>query len=704
LSTSETVTSLIAEGWAVVPIRRAEKRPYHVKWIESVFGPADFAEGDNIGVKCGAPSSHRVDIDLDCAEAVRLAPLLLPPTRTHGHGKKPRSHWWYTCPDLPGERFDCQKETVCEIRSTGHQTVVPPSLHPEAGEIVWDGAATISTQSVSDLRPRVALLAGLSYLTQHWPGAGVRHESAGPLGGWLARCGLPADVVKTVVQTMATVASDPDPEDRARYAYESALKHERGETTTGLPSLEKSFGKDVVAVVAGWINKDRDDLLTQMNDVHFVTQIGSTVVVGTETPQGVWFQPTAEFSKWYMNRQVGKQRQGEWWLTHRQRRQYAKVVFAPPPRVVPEGTYNLWTGFAAEPSSDPSGRGCAMYIEHIHQVICGENRDHTDWVLDFLADIVQRPGQLIGKTLAVRGRQGTGKSAFVESFGRLFGRHFIALSQREQITGKFNAHLSGKVVVFADEALWGGAKQDVGAFKRLVTQTDLAVERKGIDISNEPNCAHLFIASNEKWIVPAGDWERRVVILDVPTLKDREYFKLLWNEILSPDFGPALLAFLQARRVNEDRIRRGLVTAALVEQQGYSADAVQQWWEQILHDGSVGEREESWPPFLSAHELYQQYTFDMANRGAGATHRGTRLHFANRLRELMPPCRWETRRVPTTLPSSRVALRPAHGALLPPLAACRAWFDSVTGTPHEWPESQGDLPLDSDLDTTDSNL
>src|SRR5690606_41847889 len=136
---------------------------------------------------------------------------------------------------------------------------------------------------------------------------------------------------------------------------------------------------------------------------------------------------------------------------------------------------------------------------------------------DLLADCVKRPGDPVGESLALSGRQGRGNSIWVAAFGAQFGRHFLAVSYRAGIVGRSNAHLSGKVVVFADEAIWCGNKSDIGTLKHLVTQRTITIERKGIDTVTELNCIHLFLATNEDWVWPAGATERRGVILDVTT-------------------------------------------------------------------------------------------------------------------------------------------------------------------------------------------
>ena len=128
----------IRRGWCVLPL------PLGVKIIESRGWPSlRLAEGDvatafveprNIGIILGEPSGWLVDVDLDCAEALRLADEHLPPTdAVSGRSRRPGSHRWYVCTGAKTRQFRDPRDNtmIVELRSTGAQTVVGPSLHPD---------------------------------------------------------------------------------------------------------------------------------------------------------------------------------------------------------------------------------------------------------------------------------------------------------------------------------------------------------------------------------------------------------------------------------------------------------------------------------------------------------------------------------------------------------------------------------------------
>lgn len=61
--------------------------------------------------------------------------------------------------------------------------------------------------------------------------------------------------------------------------------------------------------------------------------------------------------------------------------------------------------------------------------------------------------------VVLRGGKGVGKSFVAEHFGRLFGRHYLKVSQPGHLVGNFNSHLRDVVVLFADEAFYAGDKR-----------------------------------------------------------------------------------------------------------------------------------------------------------------------------------------------------------------------------------------------------
>ncbi|WP_197203800.1 bifunctional DNA primase/polymerase [Crateriforma conspicua] len=121
-------------GWYCVPLKPNSKSPSRRDWTSLRLEPDVFPEGCNIGLILGEPSGWLVDVDLDCPEAIELADQYLPPTpATTGRPSSPKSHRWYIAAGATTDKHPDPSDgsMIVELRSTGGQTVVGPSIHPD---------------------------------------------------------------------------------------------------------------------------------------------------------------------------------------------------------------------------------------------------------------------------------------------------------------------------------------------------------------------------------------------------------------------------------------------------------------------------------------------------------------------------------------------------------------------------------------------
>ncbi|HKI15244.1 MAG TPA: bifunctional DNA primase/polymerase, partial [Roseiarcus sp.] len=153
MTTLDAALAYIAKGWAPVPVPLRKKSPLVEDWqslrISAETAPRYFNGAPrNIGVILGEASGSLCDIDLDCVEATRAAPFLLPPTAVFGHAPSKRtSHYVYqTNLSATQERgvqkfIGSDKHGLLELRTgaggRAAQTVFPPSVHVSGEPIEW---------------------------------------------------------------------------------------------------------------------------------------------------------------------------------------------------------------------------------------------------------------------------------------------------------------------------------------------------------------------------------------------------------------------------------------------------------------------------------------------------------------------------------------------------------------------------------------
>ena len=84
--------------------------------------------------------------------------------------------------------------------------------------------------------------------------------------------------------------------------------------------------------------------------------------------------------------------------------------------------------------------------------------EYFAWLINWCAALVQKPGRHAMTAIVLRGGQGVGKGHFANlMLGALFHpQQYLHIMGASQLTAEFNEHLSGKVLIFADESTWGG--------------------------------------------------------------------------------------------------------------------------------------------------------------------------------------------------------------------------------------------------------
>jgi hypothetical protein len=271
---------------------------------------------------------------------------------------------------------------------------------------------------------------------------------------------------------------------------------------------------------------------------------------------------------------------GHWWLEHPERRQYERIGYFP--GVNDPSVLNLWCGFSVKAKAGD----CGLYLDHLLQNICKGNRDHYDYLIGWMANAVQHPGDRCEVAIVLRGKEGTGKGICARYFGELFGGHFRHISQPKHLTGAFNAHLLQTTVLFADEAFFAGDRSHEGILKALITEPVLLIEPKGVDAFVIPNCLHIIMSSNSEWVVPASAEARRFVVFDVDSghMQDHSYFQAIVDQMANGG-SEALMHMLQHRNLDNFNVRAIPQTDALAEQKALTRRGIDLVIEHYAHEG-----------------------------------------------------------------------------------------------------------------------
>jgi hypothetical protein len=342
---------------------------------------------------------------------------------------------------------------------------------------------------------------------------------------------------------------------------------------------------------------DNGQLLEELNQKFAIVPTGNKFTIVNETENETMFLAPSDFRLALQNRfatdssgKFPKQVQAStWWLTHPERREYKSVDFLPIAET-PYGVFNMWKGFAVKPKGGLED--IPLFHELIDEVICSGNEQWALYLWGWLAHMVQCPKEKPGVAIVLRSdAQGVGKSRFTEYVGSLLGRHFRTVTQGSHIHGNFNSHLKDTLLLFGDEAVWGGDRSTESILKQLITEPSMIIEMKGKDVFAVRSYLRLMLATNSEWAAPVSLTDRRYFVLNVSNSRknNHNFFKQLIDE-QNNGGSEALLQVLMDFDLSDFEVRSIPETPARLDQKFLSMEPIEKWWLEILsnEDFTVG--------------------------------------------------------------------------------------------------------------------
>lgn len=400
-------------------------------------------------------------------------------------------------------------------------------------------------------------------------------------------------------------------------ANEKALtagKHNQGSTTSTNSTINSTKVKLIKTPKSSKYKLNRNNLtdpinsITELNKRYAVVSQGGRTLVLDEADKTIKLMTFNDFKQLYQNKVIhlqnnGQTKLGSYWLNHTNRRQYTDGIVFDPSKTNSPDEYNLWKGFDVQ--ADPTA-SCRLILRHIKHVICSGESKLYQYLIQWLAKLIQEPWKMPGVAICLLSEQGAGKGILMEYLNRIMGRHYCRVTDKKHLIGQFSGHLAHSVLIFADEMTWKDSQEASGVLKGLITEPNRILEKKFADAIQVSNHTHLIIASNEDKVVPAETSDRRFCVIDVSNSKigDNNYFDQLASEM--ENNGPSgLLSHLKSIDISDFNPRTFPRTKARLAQQLRSLKCVDAWIYDRLTAGTINQ---GWPDKLAKDDVHTTYT------------------------------------------------------------------------------------------------
>ena len=270
------------------------------------------------------------------------------------------------------------------------------------------------------------------------------------------------------------------------------------------------------------------------------------------------------------------------WLKRSNIRTYDKLDFLPPPASVPSHIYNTFNGFTVEndsksyeshtTESDDTSENDTNENDTVESdtnidydkikpilrhlvILTNHHAQSYEYVLNYLAHLMQKPGELPGVALVFHSnKEGVGKNLMFEEFigySLLGSKYVLQTTDIDKIFGRFSM-VNNKLLVILDETKGKDTFLNNEKIKNFITTNKIAWERKGVDGFTINNFARLlFFTNNDTPVsIPYGD--RRFACFDCSNefANNRQYFKYLIPILKDDSVIHEFYMFLKSRDIS----------------------------------------------------------------------------------------------------------------------------------------------------------
>ena len=222
------------------------------------------------------------------------------------------------------------------------------------------------------------------------------------------------------------------------------------------------------------------------------------------------------------------------WYDDKNKRVFDNLDFLPPPMVCGESTYNLWKGFAIE-RLDVTPKDPQEILDLIW-VLSKKHTESYEYILNWLAQMLQFPGKKPGTALVFKSKQGAGKGSLNEIMKRIMGELATETTNPQQdIFGSHgNAHI-GKILVSLDEIKNGDTIKVLNRLKNLITSPTCIYNEKGVKQVEVNNSTRFIFSTNESIpITLDGRDDRRYCLIECANdyCKKAKFWNRFYDQVI----------------------------------------------------------------------------------------------------------------------------------------------------------------------------
>ncbi len=235
-----------------------------------------------------------------------------------------------------------------------------------------------------------------------------------------------------------------------------------------------------------------------------------------------------------------------------------------------EGYINTFQGYAFEEIITDDYSFIQPFLNHIKNVNCNGNEEFFQAVIKTISQIIQNITYKVGACIINTGEQGCGKTITFSTMASLLGIHASPNeNEMDRLFGRFNSRLEDISLFVINEVGEAGERFPYAEkMKAAITESDITIERKGLDSYQTKQYANFIITTNSYCPIREQRGSRRYLYLESNNeyVGNKEYFQSLTSNMFNSDgsrnkkFMGILLHYLLTRDTKDFRLEEVVVS------------------------------------------------------------------------------------------------------------------------------------------------
>lgn len=207
------------------------------------------------------------------------------------------------------------------------------------------------------------------------------------------------------------------------------------------------------------------------------------------------------------------------------------------------------------------------FLRHVESLL--PNEGDRNILLDYMAAIVQRPGDKFQWCPVIQGIAGNGKTLLYDVLEYAVSPEYSHKISANDIGNVFNAWLENKILGCVEEIRVGGDREKAEVIKEMITNRRMPMQGKGANQTTGDSCMNFILFSNHKDAVLKTVSDRRYCVFytaqqDISQIQPDAYYNGLYEWLAAGGFA-YVAHYLKTRIVQTNMMGRAPRTTSTPE-------------------------------------------------------------------------------------------------------------------------------------------